>query len=240
MTAPERLHKYLARSGVASRRASEALIAAGRVAVNGQVVTVMGTTIDPATDRVAVDGLPVVPRAHQTYVLLYKPTGVVSTASDPQGRPTVVDLIPSSARLYPVGRLDFDSEGLLLLTDDGDLTVTLTHPRHEVEKEYYALLAEPLDAAALDHLRTGVPLDDATTAPADVERVQSCDDDRWLRVVLREGKNRQVRRMVEAVGGRVQRLVRTRIGPLTLGDMEAGDWRDLTPREVIGLREAGA
>ncbi|MDP8922565.1 MAG: rRNA pseudouridine synthase [Chloroflexota bacterium] len=238
----ERLQKYLARSGVASRRASEELIAQGRVSVNGTVVTALGTAVDPTADRVAVDGRPVSPPRARTYVLLYKPPGIVSTAHDPEGRPTVVDLVPSSARLYPIGRLDYDSEGLILLSDDGDLTVTLTHPRHEVEKEYYALVDHPLSDAALDRLRSGVLLDGRRTAPAIVERARPGvgGGGYWLRVVLREGRNRQVRRMIEAVGGHVLRLVRTRIGPLRLSDLEPGEWRDLTDDEVRHLREAGA
>lgn len=237
---PERLQKYLARSGVASRRASEELITQGRVSVNGRVVTRLGTAVDPSADRVDVDGRPVRPPRTHTYILLYKPRGVVSTVSDPEGRPTVVELVPSTARLFPVGRLDYDSEGLLLLTDDGDLTVTLTHPRHEVEKEYYALVDQPLADAALDRLRRGVVLDGRPTAPALVERSRPGSGGYWLRVVLREGRNRQVRRMIEAVGGSVVRLVRTRIGPLRLDDLEPGEWRELTLHEVNQVREAGA
>ena len=238
----ERLQKYLARAGVASRRASEELIAQGRVAVNGRVVTQLGTAVDPAADRVDVDGRPVRPPRTHTYVLLYKPRGVVSTASDPEGRPTVVQLVPSSARLFPVGQLDYDSEGLILLTDDGDLTVTLTHPRHEVEKEYFALVDDPLSDDDLEHVRTGIVLDGRRTAPATVEPVRpgAGGSGHWLRVVLREGRNRQVRRMIEAVGGNVSRLVRTRIGPLRLENMEPGEWRELTTREVEQVREAGA
>ena len=236
----ERLQKYLARTGVASRRASEELIAQGRVAVNGRVVTRLGTAVDPDADRVDVDGRPVRPPRAHTHVLLYKPRGVVSTASDPEGRRTVVELVPAAARLFPVGRLDYDSEGLILLTDDGDLTVTLTHPRHEVEKEYYALVDRPLSDADLERLRAGVVLDGRSTAPAIVERSRPGQGGYWLRVVLREGRNRQVRRMIEAVGGNVMRLVRTRIGPLRLDDLEPGEWRELTTDEVRQLREAGA
>ena len=236
----ERLQKYLARSGVASRRASEDLITRGRVSVNGEVVTVLGTVVDPAADRIDVDGRPVRPPPAHTYVLLYKPRGVVSTASDPQGRPTVVELVPSPARLFPVGRLDYDSEGLILLTDDGDLTVTLTHPRHEVEKEYYALVDAPLSDATLDGLRSGIVLDGRRTAPAVVDRSRAGPGGYWLRVVLREGRNRQVRRMLESVGGNVVRLVRTRLGPVRLDDLDPGEWRELTQHEVTQLREAGA
>jgi 23S rRNA pseudouridine2605 synthase len=172
--------------------------------------------------------------------LLYKPRGVVATVSDPEGRRTVVELVPSSARLFPVGRLDYDSEGLLLLTDDGKLTVTLTHPRHEVEKEYFALVDEPPSEAALERMRTGIVLDGRKTAPAHVERSREGSGGYWLRVVMREGRNRQVRRMIEAVGGNVLRLVRTRIGPLRLDDLDPGEWRELTTDEVKQLREAGA
>lgn len=232
----ERLQKYLARCGVASRRASEGLIAEGRVRVNGSVTAAPGTTVDPAADRVEVDGRVVRPPADHTYVMLNKPIGVVSTASDPRGRRTVVDLVPSDARLYPVGRLDYDSEGLLLLTDDGDLALRLTHPRHEAEKEYRALLQGDLRDDVLAQLGRGVILDGKRTARARFARLDAHPDGTWVRVVLHEGRNRQIRRMVEAVGLEVVRLVRVRVGSLWLGDLAPGMWRRLTPAEVAALR----
>ena len=232
----ERLQKYLARCGVASRRASEQIIAAGRVRVNGQVTAEPGTTVDPEADRVEVDGWPVQPPARHAYILLNKPIGVVSTASDPRGRKTVMDLVPDDARLYPVGRLDYDSEGLILLTDDGDLALQLTHPRHSVEREYRALVRGEVSDGILQRLRDGVELDATQTAPARFERLESHPDGVWVRVVLREGRNRQVRRMFEAVGLQVVRLVRVRVGSLHLGDLAPGASRRLAAHEVAALQ----
>jgi 23S rRNA pseudouridine2605 synthase len=232
----ERLQKYLARCGVASRRTSEQIIVGGRVRVNGQVAAELGTTVDPGTDRVEVDGRVIAPPTGHTYVLLNKPIGVVSTASDPQGRRTVLDLVETDARLYPVGRLDYDSEGLILLTDDGDLALRLTHPRHTVEKEYAALLTGDVTDAALTRLRDGVPLDGRATVPARVERGDSGPDGTWVRITIREGRNRQIRRMAEYVGLGVNRLIRVRIGPLRLGTLPPGSWRMLSTAEVAALQ----
>jgi 23S rRNA pseudouridine2605 synthase len=232
----ERLQKYLARCGVASRRSSEKIIADGRVRVNGQVATEVGISVEPEHDRVEVDGWVVRPPATLTYIALNKPIGVVSTVSDPRGRRTVLDLVPDDARVYPVGRLDYDSEGLLLLTDDGDLSLRLTHPRHDVQKEYHALLRGDVTDALLGHLSVGVDLDGKRTAPAKFERLETHPDGVWIRVVLHEGRNRQVRRMVEAVGLEVVRLVRVRVGSLRLGDLAPGAWRRLSAAEVEALR----
>jgi 23S rRNA pseudouridine2605 synthase len=232
----ERLQKYLARCGVASRRASEQIILDGRVRVNGEVTVALGTSVDPECDRVEVDGRAVVPPAALSYIVLNKPIGVVSTASDPRGRRTVLDLVPDDARLYPVGRLDYDSEGLILLTDDGDLAMRLTHPRHGAEKEYRALLRGDVSETVLRQLSVGVELDGRRTAPAHFERIEAHPDGVWVRVVLREGRNRQVRRMVEAVGLEVVRLVRVRVGSLRLGDLAPGTWRRLSAAEVSALR----
>jgi 23S rRNA pseudouridine2605 synthase len=232
----ERLQKYLARCGVASRRASEQIIVGGRVRVNGEVSTELGTSVDPERDRVEVDGRAVVPPTDHTYVLLNKPIGVVSTASDPQGRHTVLDFVDATARLYPVGRLDYDSEGLMLLTDDGDLALRLTHPRHTVEKEYAALLTGDVTDAVLARLREGVTLDGRPTAPARVEQIEEVRDGTWLRIIIREGRNRQIRRMVEQVGLGVSRLIRVRIGSLRLGTLPPGSWRTLSEAEVAALR----
>jgi 23S rRNA pseudouridine2605 synthase len=232
----ERLQKYLARCGVASRRASEQLITAGRVRVNGAVLDRLGESIDPARDRVELDGKPVRPPKVLTHVALNKPIGVVSTASDPRGRRTVLDLVDVPARLFPVGRLDYDSEGLIILTDDGDLALQLTHPRHTVEKEYRALVPGEVTDADLDRLRAGLELDGKRTAPARFERLHETPDGVWVRVILREGRNRQIRRMLEQVGLDVARLVRVRIGSLRLGDLPPGSWRLLSAAEVAALR----
>jgi 23S rRNA pseudouridine2605 synthase len=234
----ERIQKYLANSGVASRRAAEKLIRAGRVRLNGAVVEGLGTTIDPCQDRVELDGMLVNPITEHTYLALNKPAGVVSTAIDPRGRRTVLDLVDSSRRVYPVGRLDYDTEGLLLLTDDGDLTMRLTHPRHLVDKEYQVLVQGRLTGAVVQHLREGVILDGRVTAPAEIDIIRRRDDLIWLRVVLREGRNRQIRRMLNAVGGRVVRLIRIRVGPIKLGRVPLGKWRELSKVEVAALRTA--
>ena len=236
MTERERLQKYLARSGVASRRASERIIADGRVRVNGKIARELGVSVDPAHDRVEVDGRLVRPPRTLTHIVLNKPIGVVSTASDPRGRRTVLDLVDLPTRLYPVGRLDYDSEGLIVLTDDGDLALELTHPRHSVEKEYRALVRGPIEDGVLAHLSVGVELDGRRTAPARFERLNATPDGVWVRVVLREGRNRQIRRMFEQVGLEVVRLVRVRVGTLQLGDLAPGAWRVLSAAELESLR----
>ena len=229
----ERLQKVLARTGFGSRRVCENLIAEGRVRVNGEVAS-LGQRVDPASDRVEVDAVAVGVRPDAVYYLLNKPRGVVTTASDPQGRPTVVSLVPAEPRVFPVGRLDVDTEGLLLLTNDGELTHRLTHPSFGVEKEYLAEVQSTPSAAAVRRLREGVELEDGRTAPAKVALVPP----RGLRLVIHEGRNRQVRRMCEAVGHPVVRLVRTRIGPLVDRDLRPGDWRPLSMTEVRSLASA--
>ena len=231
----ERLQKVLARVGLGSRRVTENLIAAGRVTVNGEQA-VLGRRVDPATDVVAVDGVTIGTAPDLRYLLLHKPAGVVSTASDPQGRPTVVGLVPDEPRVFPVGRLDADTEGLLLLTNDGDLAHRLSHPSHGVDKEYLVWVEGRPTRGALRRLREGVELDDGPTAPA---RVSLAAPD-LVRLTIHEGRNRQVRRMCAAVGYPVRRLVRTRIGPLTDRHLRAGEWRDLTVAEVRSLEQAAA
>ena len=226
----ERLQKVLAQLGVGSRRACEELIAAGRVAVNGEIA-VLGRRVDPGADRVAIDGVPVGVRPGLVYYALNKPAGVISTASDPQRRPAVTGLVPAEPRVHPVGRLDADSEGLLLLTNDGDLTFRLTHPRFGVEKEYLVMVEGTPARGALRQLREGVVLEDGPTAPARVAPVGL----HGLRITIHEGRNRQVRRMCEAVGHPVLRLVRTRIGPVRMGKLAPGEWRELTSAEVRAL-----
>jgi 23S rRNA pseudouridine2605 synthase len=230
-----RLQKVLARAGFGSRRASEELIAAGRVTVNGEVAE-LGRRVDLERDEVAVDGVAVSVRPGLVHYLLNKPAGVVSTADDPQGRPKVVDLVPDDPRVFPVGRLDADSEGLLLLTNDGDLTHRLTHPRFGVEKEYVARVEGSPSRQVLRRLREGVELDDGPTAPAKVALLSPS----VLRITIHEGRNRQVRRMCESVGHPVVRLVRTRIGPLVDRKLAPGQWRELTPTEVRSLEMAAA
>jgi 23S rRNA pseudouridine2605 synthase len=231
---PEKLQKVLARAGVASRRASEELIAAGRVTVNGTIADVGARVADD--DVIEVDGALVSVRPGLVYYLLNKPLGVISTADDTHGRPTVIDVVPPEPRVHPVGRLDADTEGLLLLTNDGALTHRLTHPRFGVEKEYLAEVEGSPTAAAVRRLREGVELDDGQTAPAKVAKVAA----NVLRITIHEGRNRQVRRMCEAVGHPVTRLVRTRIGPIVDRRLKPGAWRVLKAEEVRALAEAAA
>jgi 23S rRNA pseudouridine2605 synthase len=233
-----RLAKFLATAGVASRRAAEQIIRAERVMVNGEPVTDPARDVTDA-DRVLVDGEPVHTVADRVVYVLNKPAGVVSTASDPQRRPTVVSLIPSEHRLYPVGRLDADTTGLILLTNDGDLAFRLTHPSFEVPRTYRARVARPpVRDATLRALRRGVTLEDGPTAPARVRRLGGRDSD-LLEITIHEGRKRQVKRMCEAVGHPVRRLERTAFGPLTLDDLRAGAHRLLTPAEVEALSRAG-
>jgi 23S rRNA pseudouridine2605 synthase len=229
----DRLQKVMARVGVGSRRVCEELIVDGRVTVNG-VVPVLGRRIDPGVDRVELDGVPLPLQPGLVHYLVNKPPGVVSTAEDTHGRPTVVELVPDQPRVHPVGRLDRDSEGLLLLTNDGDLTHRLTHPSFGVPKEYLVQVEGTPSAGAVRRLREGVELDDGPTAPA---RVAVVSPD-LLRIVIHEGRNRQIRRMAAAVGHPVVRLVRTRIGPLTDPSLPPGGYRSLTFEEVRGLASA--
>lgn len=230
----DRLQKVLALVGWGSRRACEELIAAGRVTVNGEVA-VLGRRVDPDHDLIEVDGAPVGVRPGLVHYLLNKPSGVVTTMSDPQGRPTVAGLVPAEPRVFPVGRLDADTEGLLLMTNDGELANRIAHPRHGVPKEYLAEVeGGPLSAGAVRRLREGVELDDGPTAPATVSQV----DPGVLRITIHEGRNRQVRRMCEAVGHPVRRLVRVRIGPISDRSLRPGAWRPLSTEELLALTRA--
>ena len=231
----ERLQKVLARAGFGSRRACDELIDAGRVTVDGTVAE-LGRRVDPSRDHVAVDGVPVSIREGLVHYLLNKPAGVVTTASDPQGRPTVFELVPDAPRVFPVGRLDADTEGLLIMTNDGDLAHRLTHPSFGVEKEYVAEVQGAPSRASVRRLRDGVELDDGVTAVARVALVEP----NVLRIVIHEGRNRQVRRMCDAVGHPVVRLVRTRIGPVSDRRLPPGQWRPLTPAELRELEKAAA
>jgi pseudouridine synthase len=280
----ERLQKLLARAGVASRRAAEEMIAAGRVRVNGVVVTEMGTRANPATDKIEVDGRPLkTPPVGNSpgqfaYILLNKPAGIITTARDTHDRPTVLDLVygrlpgdsrqkaeaaeskpqspsevstrakqpparnknpqPSIPRVFPVGRLDVDTTGLLLLTNDGDLTFRLTHPRFGIEKEYQALVRGRPSPSAMQSLRKGIEIEGEMTAPAKVDEIRHEEGNTLLRMVIHEGRKRQIRLMCSAVGHPVLTLQRLRFGPLTLGSVELGKWRYLATHEIHALRRA--
>jgi len=238
----ERLQKIISAAGVASRRAAEALIAQGRVSVNGRTVTELGTKADPATDDIRVDGRRVKRRARDRYILLNKPRGYITSRSDPQRRPTVLDLLEKGGvrdYVYPVGRLDYDSEGLLLLTSDGGLAERLTHPRHEVEREYEVQVRGVPDPRDLERLARGVVIDGRRTAPAQVSLRTVIEGGRgpqaMLSLAIHEGRNRQVRKMCDAIGHPVVRLRRVRIGPIRDARLKPGEFRDLTPREVAAL-----
>lgn len=234
----ERLQKVLAHAGIVSRRKAEGLIQAGRVRVNGQVVTGLGTRVDPERDVIQVDGRRVQLAEPKVYILLNKPPGYVTTVRDPHGRSTVLDLVQVQARVYPVGRLDFESEGLLLLTNDGELANRLTHPRFEHQREYRVLVEGRVTRAEVARLAQGIEFKEEgvlARAEAQIERVEHGAT--WLRVILREGRKRQIRRMLEAIGHPVRRLIRIRMGPLELGSLPVGKWRELTKREVEVLKK---
>ncbi len=228
-----RLQKVLAQAGLGSRRVSEELIEDRRVRVNGEIA-VLGRRVDPEVDVIEVDRAQIGVRAGLVHYLVNKPAGVITTVSDTHGRPTVIDIVSPEPRVFPVGRLDADSEGLLLLTNDGDLTHRLTHPSYGVEKEYLVEVEGEPHRGALKRLREGVDLDDGITSPAKVALL----DARLLRITIHEGRNRQVRRMCDAVGFPVLRLVRTRIGTLTDRTLKPGEWRPLTQDEVRDLERA--
>lgn len=228
----ERLQKVLARVGIGSRRACEKLIVERRVTVDGRV-SELGDKVDPETSQIEVDGLKIGVREDLVYYLLNKPIGVITTSKDPQNRSTVIDLVPNHPRVFPVGRLDADTEGLLLLTNDGDLTHYLTHPSFGIEKEYLVQLEARPSRNAIRELRQGVELEDGITAPARVSLV----DEKILRMVIHEGRNRQIRRMCESVGHTVVRLVRSRIGPIVDRSLPPGSFRELTKQELKSTRK---
>lgn len=241
----QRLQKILSAAGIASRRAAEAYIVDGRVSVNGQTVTALGTKADPDTDDIRVDGRRVKTAARRLYILMYKPRGYITSRSDPKHRPTVIDLLATGGvhdYVYPVGRLDYESEGLLLLTSDGDLAAQLTHPSHAIEREYEVKVLGVPDEHDLRRLARGIVIDGRRTLPADVTLLKVIDgadaQHALLSIVVKEGRNRQVRNMCEAVGHPVDRLRRVRIGPIKDEHIRAGEFRDLDDREVAALKRS--
>jgi len=246
----ERLQKILSQAGVASRRASEQLMLDGRVTVNGAPVRALGTRADPFRDDIRVDGRRIAIVEHHRYILLNKPRGYVTTRSDPERRPTVIDLVGVRDYVYPVGRLDFESEGLLILTNDGELAARLTHPRHGVTRVYEACVLGVPDARDLERLARGIRLEGRRTAPASVALVKrtpgglsarnATPGNATLRITVQEGRNRQVRRMCEAIGHPVTRLKRVAIGPIRDPRLKVGQWRELTPQEIRRLMNRAA
>jgi 23S rRNA pseudouridine2605 synthase len=238
-----RLQKIISAAGVASRRAAEKLISEGRVSVNGRTVTELGTKADPATDDIRVDERRVKAAQRHRYFLLNKPRGYITTRSDPERRPTVLDLVKGVREyLYPVGRLDFDSEGLLILTNDGDLAALLTHPRHEVERVYEAQVLGVPDAHDLERLARGIVIDGRRTGPAQIELLperRTQEGTSIIRVTIHEGRTRQVRKMCDAIGHPVRALRRVRIGPIADKNLRVGTYRELTAEEVRHLKKAG-
>lgn len=232
----ERLQKILSQAGVASRREAERMITDGRVAVNGKQVTELGAKADPARDTVTVDGKPVTVDEKRVYVILNKPVGYVTTLKDPEGRPIVADLLKGlGVRVFPVGRLDYNTEGLLLLTNDGAWANRLAHPRHEVDKEYHVRVKGTVSREQITRLEQGVVLEDGKTAPARVALTKQSDNNTWISLTIHEGRYRQVRRMCEAVSLSVVRLRRVRYGSLALGDLKVGEYRYLAASEVAAL-----
>ena len=228
----ERLQKVLARAGIGSRRVCEKLIVDQRVTVNGEIPE-LGEKVDPETSQIEVDGLKIGVRQDLVYYLVNKPIGIITTSKDPQKRSTVIDLVPTHPRVFPVGRLDADTEGLILMTNDGDLTHYLTHPSFGIEKEYLVQVEVKPSRNAIRQLRQGVELDDGLTAPAKVSLV----DEKLLKIVIHEGRNRQVRRMCESIGHPVIRLVRSRIGPIVDRSLSPGSFRELTNQELRSIRK---
>lgn len=228
-----RLNKYIASCGIASRRGADSIISEGRVTINGKPVSTIGTDVNPDTDKVAVDGTLLSLHPDNVYIVLNKPAGVLSTCSDDRGRKTVVNLIRGvDQRIFPVGRLDYDTEGLLLLTNDGEFAYKCTHPKHELDKSYEAIVHGRLDDLAVKHLESGIDLDGSKTAPAIIRRISSSETRNHIEITIHEGRNRQIKRMFEAVGCHVMQLKRTRLGRLKLDGIRVGDWRYLSKDEI--------
>lgn len=234
-----RLQKYIASAGLASRRAAEVMIAKGRVKVDGKTVTRLGTKVDPSINEVSVDDYPVSRPKNKYYYILFKPGGYLSSVKDPFNRPTVMDLLPNKKGLFPVGRLDLDATGLLLVTNDGEVAFRIMHPRYRVQKKYLALVKGLVSAKALALLRSGMHLEEGTTSPAGVQviRKNTKENESLLELIIHEGKNRQVKRMCSAVGHPVKFLQRTEIAFLNLEGLTPGSYRALTPEEVKKLYE---
>lgn len=234
----ERIQKIISSAGVTSRRAAEQLILDGRVRVNGVVVSELGSKADAAKDHIKVDGKLINPKQPLTYIMLNKPAGYVTTMSDPEGRPTVQHLLKGvKVRVYPVGRLDYNTEGLLLMTNDGDFAHLITHPKHEFPKTYRAKVKGVLDDHQINELEKGIYLDDGKTAPAKLKKVSKEEMNSWLEITIYEGRKRQVRRMFDRVGHSVIKLKRIKTGTLVLGDLPEGSFRYLTPEEIQSLKE---
>ena len=235
-----RLQKFIAECGIASRRSAEKMIESGRVYVNGELIDYMGCVIDPDRDVVEVDGRVIQPENKKYYIMLNKPKNYVTTVSDDLGRPTVMQLVSDiNARIYPVGRLDFDTTGLLIMTNDGEFANVLTHPKHVVNKAYIARIDKPLDENQLERLRNGIELDGVMTSPARAENIKRPQKGFEVKIVIHEGKNRQVRRMLDAVGANVMSLKRISVGSVTLGNLPEGKWRKLSEAEINKLRGKG-
>lgn len=231
-----RLNKYIASCGAASRRGADALISEGRVSVNGVCVSKLGMDIDEKADTVSVNGAVLRPEESKVYLMLNKPKGVLCTCSDDRGRKTVLSLLGiMEERLYPVGRLDYDTEGLLLLTNDGDFAYRCTHPKHELSKTYQAVVRGSLTPQLIEQLRKGVDIGDTMTSPAAVDIEKHEADRALVRIIIHEGRNHQVKRMFETVGCRVEKLKRTAVGSLELGDLETGKWRKLSKKDFEKL-----
>ena len=232
-----RLQKYLALCGVASRRSAEKMITDGRISVNGVIITELGTQVDELSDTVFADGEPVFPEAEKHYIAYNKPVGEVTTVHDPEGRATVMDRFRDyPVRLFPVGRLDYDSEGLILLTNDGDLMNRLLHPSYEIPKSYLTRVSNSVTDEEIRMLRRGVMIDGRMTSPAEVRLIRHDAFSTELLITIHEGRNRQVRKMIASIGHQVVRLKRVRFGPVILGDLPSGMWRKLTPDELDKLR----
>ena len=233
-----RLQKYIAMSGTASRRAAEVMIEEGRVSVNGSVVRELGTKVEIGADSVTVDGKKIKPEVKKYYIMMNKPVGYVTTVNDQFDRPTVIDLIGEeiTARVFPVGRLDFDTEGLLLLTNDGDFTYEVTHPKFHMDKTYVVTLKGGITVKGLNRLRRGVLIEDYKTSPAEVEMLSAEKGVTVIKITIHEGRNRQVRKMMEAVGCKVSGLKRISIGDVELGNLPLGRWRYLTSHEINRLK----
>lgn len=233
-----RLQKYMAQCGVASRRKCEEMIKSGQVTINGEVVRDMGVKIDPSHDRVFVNGKRISLEENYVYIMLNKPRGYITTVKDQYNRPTVMDLVKDiSERIYPIGRLDYESEGLLLLTNDGNIAFHLTHPRHQIDKEYVVRVEGCPSSEDIDKLRNGIDIGGFITSPAQVDLIRKNKQTSLIRITIKEGKNRQVRRMFDAIGHPVIYLKRIRIGNIKLGNLELGKWRHLTNRELEALKD---